>query len=286
MWPWLAHQQEVFDILRVHAQQGGLCLMLGEPGTGKSVLKQSLLTHDPKRMITPVVNRTLHTYHNTLRILCEAFQIEFAGRDHHCERLLVQQAFSVHRAGKMLVAIIQFIPFQNTSLVSPDPFPVCAGQPGGLLRLSPVSGSLGEHEPDRTNFWRRLKVEFHSIIATGDKSPVKPRWRCIRRPIQHVCLQLLFAQPTRHSALFRVEGDFGHERFVRKHGDRSNDVLGRGRSALRNAKDQVKVRPSRTSENVRLPVAFGIGQQNHFDVRSAFHHAPDEQPHSSEDDDE
>ena len=25
----LAHQQEVFDILKVHAQQGGLCLVLG-----------------------------------------------------------------------------------------------------------------------------------------------------------------------------------------------------------------------------------------------------------------
>jgi len=102
----LAHQQEIFDILRVHAQQGGLCLVLGEPGTGKSVLKQALLNHDPKRMITPVVNRTLHTYHNTLRILCEAFQIEFEGRDHRCERLLVQEAFRVHRAGKLLVPII------------------------------------------------------------------------------------------------------------------------------------------------------------------------------------
>src|SRR5258708_17646716 len=102
----LPHQQEVFDILRVHAQQGGLCLVVGEPGTGKSVLKQALLNHDPKRMITPVVNRTLHTYHNTLRILCEAFQIEFEGRDHRCERLLVQEAFRVHRAGKLLVPII------------------------------------------------------------------------------------------------------------------------------------------------------------------------------------
>ena len=102
----LAHQQETFDILRVHAQQGGLCLVLGEPGTGKSVLKHALLHHDPKRMITPVVNRTLHTYHNTLRILCQAFQIEFEGHDHHCERLLVQEAFKIHRAGKMLVPII------------------------------------------------------------------------------------------------------------------------------------------------------------------------------------
>jgi MSHA biogenesis protein MshM len=92
--------------LRVHAQQGGLCLLLGEPGTGKSVLKQALVNHDPKRMITPVVNRTLHTYHNTLRILCQAFQIEFEGHDHRCERLLVQEAFKIHRAGKMLVPII------------------------------------------------------------------------------------------------------------------------------------------------------------------------------------
>src|SRR6266705_18677 len=96
----LAQQQEIFDILRVHAQQGGLCLVLGEPGTGKSVLKQALLAHDPKRMITPVVNRTLHSYHNTLRILCEAFQLEFEGRDHRCERLLVQEAFKSHRAGR------------------------------------------------------------------------------------------------------------------------------------------------------------------------------------------
>ena len=28
----LEHQQQVLDILRVHAQQGGLCLVLGEPG--------------------------------------------------------------------------------------------------------------------------------------------------------------------------------------------------------------------------------------------------------------
>jgi MSHA biogenesis protein MshM len=128
-------QQEIFDILRVHAQQGGLCLVLGEPGTGKSVLKQTLLTHDPKRMITPVVNRTLHTYHNTLRILCEAFQIEFEGRDHHCERLLVQQAFSVHRAGKMLVPIID-----DAHLMPPECLRshnlVLIGQPPLLQSLS------------------------------------------------------------------------------------------------------------------------------------------------------
>ena len=32
----LPHQQEIFDILRVHAQQGGLCLVLGEPAEPSS----------------------------------------------------------------------------------------------------------------------------------------------------------------------------------------------------------------------------------------------------------
>jgi type II secretory pathway predicted ATPase ExeA len=102
----LDHQQQTLEILKVHAQQGGLCLVLGEPGTGKTVIKEALVNLDPKRIITPVVNRTLHTYHNTLRILCQSFQIDFVGHDHHCERLLVQEAFKIHRAGKMLVPIV------------------------------------------------------------------------------------------------------------------------------------------------------------------------------------
>jgi hypothetical protein len=68
----------------VHCQQGGLCVIVGDPGTRKSVIKQALVLHDPKRLITPVVNRTLHTYHGVLRILCDAFQIDADGRDVRC----------------------------------------------------------------------------------------------------------------------------------------------------------------------------------------------------------
>jgi MSHA biogenesis protein MshM len=102
----LAHQQEVFDTLRVHCQQGGLCLVVGEPGTGKTVVKQALCNHDPKRLIAPVVNRTLHTYHSTLRILCEAFQLDTDGRDFLCERRLIEEAHRVNHLGKMLAPII------------------------------------------------------------------------------------------------------------------------------------------------------------------------------------
>lgn len=102
----LTQQREVFDTLRVHCQQGGLCVIVGEPGTGKSVIKHALCQHDVKRMLTPVVNRTLHTYHTTLRILCEAFQIDTAGRDFRCEKRLIEEAHRINHQGKMLAPII------------------------------------------------------------------------------------------------------------------------------------------------------------------------------------
>jgi MSHA biogenesis protein MshM len=102
----LPHQQEIFDTLRVHCQQGGLCVVVGEPGTGKSVIKQALCNHDPKRLITPVVNRTLHTYHSVLRILCDAFQIAEDGRAVRCEKRLIEEARRINHAGKMLAPII------------------------------------------------------------------------------------------------------------------------------------------------------------------------------------
>jgi type II secretory pathway predicted ATPase ExeA len=102
----LNHQQEILDTLRVHSQQGGLCLLLGEPGTGKSAIKNALTLHDPKRMITPVVNRTLHTYVSILRILCDAFQIDSQGEYIRCEKRLIDEARRINHLGKMLVPII------------------------------------------------------------------------------------------------------------------------------------------------------------------------------------
>lgn len=102
----LKPQQEILDMLLVHAQQGGLCLVLGEPGTGKSVIKEKLISHDQRRIVTPVVNRTMHTYTNTVRIMCQAFQIPHDGRDSRCESLLIEEAFKLYRKGKMIVPII------------------------------------------------------------------------------------------------------------------------------------------------------------------------------------
>ncbi|NJL18820.1 MAG: AAA family ATPase [Bdellovibrionaceae bacterium] len=102
----LAAQQEIFDILQVHCLQGGFCLLLGEPGTGKSTLKSAIQRHDPKRMLVPVVSRTLHSYFNTLRILCAAFGVEWDGNDLKCEKRLIEQAFTLNHQHKLIVTII------------------------------------------------------------------------------------------------------------------------------------------------------------------------------------
>jgi MSHA biogenesis protein MshM len=111
----LEHQQRHFDILKVHSQQGGLCVILGEPGTGKSVLKNALIHHNPKQWITPVINRSLHTWHNLLRLLCHAMQIDADGSDHKCEARLITEARNFNARGKLIIPIID-----DAHLLPPD----------------------------------------------------------------------------------------------------------------------------------------------------------------------
>lgn len=102
----LPHQQEIHDTLKVHSQQGGLCLVLGLPGTGKSVIKQALQRLPDHQHLVATVGRTLHTDTNTVKILCDAFRIEFQHSAFQCERQLLEQAFSLNHAGKTLTTIL------------------------------------------------------------------------------------------------------------------------------------------------------------------------------------
>ena len=102
----LPGQQEILDTLKVHCQQGGLCLVLGVPGTGKSVIKQAVQRFPDNQHLVATVARTLHTYTNTVKILCDAFRVEFESSAFKCERRLIEQAFSLNHAGKSLTTIL------------------------------------------------------------------------------------------------------------------------------------------------------------------------------------
>ncbi|TAL43479.1 MAG: hypothetical protein EPN91_06300 [Salinibacterium sp.] len=142
----LPQQQEIHDTLRVHCQQGGLCLIVGNPGTGKSVIKEALEEGADKRQLVASVARTLHTYTNTVKILCEAFRIEFEGSSLKCERRLIEEALNLNRTSKMLATIIddahlmEMDTLRKLRLLFED-FPknhnlILIGQPGLLSNLA------------------------------------------------------------------------------------------------------------------------------------------------------
>jgi type II secretory pathway predicted ATPase ExeA len=102
----LPAQQEIYDTLIVHNNQGGFCLVMGMPGTGKSVIKEFLNNNASKQTLVVIINRTLHTYTNTTKILCQAFHVEFAASSFKCEKKLIEEANSLKRQGKNIVIII------------------------------------------------------------------------------------------------------------------------------------------------------------------------------------
>jgi type II secretory pathway predicted ATPase ExeA len=102
----LLHQQEIFDVLKVHSFQGGLCMLMGEPGTGKTVIKTSVMQNADKTTIVVNVGRTLHTYFNTVKILCHAFNTDHEGSSFKCEKRLIEEAYNINNHGKSIIVII------------------------------------------------------------------------------------------------------------------------------------------------------------------------------------
>jgi MSHA biogenesis protein MshM len=103
--PLLEGQKDVLENLRVHSHQRGFCLVAGPPGTGKTVLRKAF-AQSSQRQICPHITRTLHTYSNTLRILCASLAIEYEGGDLKCERQVIEQAHALHRQGKAIALTI------------------------------------------------------------------------------------------------------------------------------------------------------------------------------------
>jgi type II secretory pathway predicted ATPase ExeA len=143
----LAHQQEVYDILEVHSRQGGLCLLLGEPGTGKTVIKEAIKARAQKRLSVASVARTLHTYTNTIKILCQAFNIDFIGTHFSCEKRLIDEAYNLKREGNRLIIIIDDAHLLDMLTPAPHPPP-----PGGFSQESQpdpgrATGAPSAHAP-------------------------------------------------------------------------------------------------------------------------------------------
>lgn len=101
----LQQQKHILDILKIHSQQGGFSVIVGEPGTGKSVLKEHIENLANERDMTVAsCSRTLHTYLAILKQLAESFKIEVPEKQ--LEKALIKTAFEHIRQRKTLYVLI------------------------------------------------------------------------------------------------------------------------------------------------------------------------------------
>lgn len=101
----LPQQKQIAEIVKIHSQQGGFSVVIGEPGVGKSVLREHIEILDKERDITVVsCARTLHTYLQILYQLADSFKIEVPEKQ--LERELIQNAFNHIRERKTLYILI------------------------------------------------------------------------------------------------------------------------------------------------------------------------------------
>jgi len=101
----LAQQKQIFELIKIHSQQGGFSVVIGNPGVGKSVLREHIEQLNNQRDTTVVsCSRTLHTYLNILKQLAESFKIDVSIRD--LEKSLIQSAFDHIRDRKTLYILI------------------------------------------------------------------------------------------------------------------------------------------------------------------------------------
>lgn len=101
----LPQQKQIFDVIKIHSQQGGFSVIIGEPGVGKSILREHIEGFEKERDITVAsCSRTLHTYLNIIKQLAESFKIDVPAKD--MEKELIQCAYHHIRERKTLYILI------------------------------------------------------------------------------------------------------------------------------------------------------------------------------------
>lgn len=101
----LPQQAEAMEMINIHAQHGGFSVIVGNPGVGKSVLREHLEQLGKERDTVVVsFTQTLHTYQPILKQLAESLQVNAAMKD--IEKELIQAAYRHVQSQKKLYIVI------------------------------------------------------------------------------------------------------------------------------------------------------------------------------------
>ena len=87
--PLLPQQTEAVEMIKIHAQHGGFSVIVGNPGVGKSVIREHLERLGKERDTVVVsFTQTMHTYQPILKLLAESLQLSAAQNEMEKELVL------------------------------------------------------------------------------------------------------------------------------------------------------------------------------------------------------
>lgn len=102
----LDHQRKVYNRVRDQSSIGAFSVIVGEPGTGKTIFKQALLQLSNKRWNVIVLNRAIFSWNSFLQLLCEALEIEAKGYGNKLEKEILAEVRTLNSRGKSIITII------------------------------------------------------------------------------------------------------------------------------------------------------------------------------------
>lgn len=101
----LSQQKQIVELINIHASQGGFSVIVGDPGVGKTIVREHIEQLDSTRECTVAsCSRTLHTYRQIIWQLAEAFKLDTTEKN--IEADLIQCAFANVRERKTLYILI------------------------------------------------------------------------------------------------------------------------------------------------------------------------------------
>ena len=101
----LPQQLEAIEMIKIHAQHGGFSVIVGNPGVGKSVIREHLEKLGKERDTVVIsFTQTMHTYLHILKQLAESLQLSVPAKE--VEKELIQAAFRHVQSQKTLYIVI------------------------------------------------------------------------------------------------------------------------------------------------------------------------------------
>ena len=111
----LPHQKQCFNCVKQQAFIGGFSVIIGEPGTGKSIFKQALFELSQKQWHIIALNRSIFSWNSFLNLLCQALEIEEHNVSVKLEKAILKAARDLNANGKCLMFVID-----DANLIEPQ----------------------------------------------------------------------------------------------------------------------------------------------------------------------